>query len=80
MLIFHGTLAFVTLALVSPLPLLKSYLFWMLISIFHSMFIFVLFAVKNDCVFGDDLDIDEISFVSEVPKLPGKINFANFIG
>lgn len=25
-----------------------------------------LFAVKHDCVFGDDLDIDEISFVSEV--------------
>lgn len=22
--------------------------------------------MKNDCVFGDDLDVDEITFVSEV--------------
>lgn len=29
----------------------------------------LLFAVKHDCVFGDDLDIDEITLVSEVHKL-----------
>ncbi|KAJ6680698.1 ALPHA-GALACTOSIDASE [Salix purpurea] len=26
----------------------------------------LLFAVKHDCVFGNDLDVDEITFVSEV--------------
>lgn len=27
---------------------------------------FPLLAVKHDCVFGDDLNLDEISFVSQV--------------
>lgn len=38
----------------------------MLLFNFSFPFVFFLSAVKHDCVFGDDLDVEEITFVSEV--------------
>jgi hypothetical protein len=46
------------------------------------IFMFVsslLFAVKHDCVFGNDLDVDEITFVSEVYSTFWCINFMSSI-
>jgi hypothetical protein len=46
------------------------------------IFMFVsslLFAVKHDCVFGNDLDVDEITFVSEVYSTFWCINFMSLI-
>jgi hypothetical protein len=39
----------------------------------------LLFAVKHDCVFGNDLDVDEITFVSEVYSTFWCINFMSLI-
>ena len=39
----------------------------------------LLFAVKHDCVFGNDLDVDEITFVSEVYSTLWCINFMSSV-